>query len=394
MKDKSWIWSALTAGGHFWVDFYGNMLPAILPFIGLLWGLSNSQLALVVSVQSMTANFLQPVLGYYMDKYPQRWSLGLAIILMAVPMCFIYKANNYYLFMITVTIAGFGSALYHPLGASQAVRGGNIRDKALKMSVFSSLGSLGFGISPAITAFIISKWGLKSLVYTIGPAIIWVILFKIYKIRENGTAEFIEQKDFSSEKITDFSPLILLSGVVALRSWLITAATVFIPLYLVAQGIGEREAGFNLTYFLISGTLGGFTYGYIYPRIGARKVLIVSFILTLVLLPLYFFITAPYKLPVLVLVGFNLMGTFPVTVVIGQELLPNRTGLASGLTMGLAFGIGGLGTAVTGLLADMIGTASALTINSLLLIPAIFMVKMLEKCRETKLQAAVEKGGL
>lgn len=393
MKDKSWIWSTITAGGHFWVDFYGNMLPAILPFIGILWGLSNSQLALVVSVQSMTANFLQPVLGYYMDKNPQKWSLGLAILLMAVPMCFIYKANNYYLFIITVTIAGLGSALYHPLGASQAVRGGNIKDKALKMSFFSSLGSLGFAISPAITAFIISKWGLQSLMYTIVPAIIWVLLIRIYKIRENSVVLHQERINTVSEGISDYSPLILLSSVVALRSWLITAATVFIPLWLVAQGVGEREAGLNLTYFLISGTMGGFTYGYIYPRIGARKVLILSFILTLVFLPLYLFIAVQYKLIFLILLGFNLMGTFPVTVVIGQELLPDRTGLASGLTMGLAFGIGGLGTAVTGFVADITGTAFALVLNSLLLIPAIFIVKLLEKRREMS-DVRVVRGGI
>lgn len=381
MRDKSWIWSTLVAGGHFWVDFYGNMLPAILPFIGILWGLSNSQLAFVVSVQSMTANFMQPVLGYYMDKNPQRWSLGLAIILMAVPMCFIYKANGYYLFMIIVTIAGFGSALYHPLGASRAVVGGSIKDKALKMSLFSSLGSLGFAISPAITAYIVAKWGLQALAYALGPALIWVILLRVYKNKENCSEEAPGQKKAESTRIIDLKPLLLLSAIVASRSWLISAATVFIPLWLVAQGVGEREAGLNLTYFLISGTMGGFTYGYIYPKIGARKVLIVSFVLSILFLPLYLYLPSPYKVAALVLLGFNLMGTFPVTVVIGQELLPNRTGLASGLTMGLAFGIGGLGTAVTGLLADIIGTASALTINSLLLIPAIVMVRLLEKCR-------------
>lgn len=378
MRTNGWKWTLLVSGGHFWVDFYVNILPPILPMIGLLWGLSNSQLALIISIQSMTANFLQPVLGYLMDKYPQKWSLGLAIAIIAIPMCFIYLAQSYWIFVVMVTFAGLGSALYHPLGASRSVEGAG-EDKALKMSVFSGVGSVGFAISPVITAAIVSSWGLKGLIYTIIPGLLWI--FFLYLVGKKRVVENKVQPSPPVEKIClpMYKPLFLLSCIVACRSWLVTACIIFIPVWMALQGVGERQAGLYLTVFLLFGTIGGFSFGYLYPMLGQKKVLIGSFIISLVLLPLIFIVGIKYLVWSLAIFGFMLMGSFPITVVIGQELLPGRAGLASGMTMGLAFGLGGLGTAVTGIMADHWGVVTALLLTSLLLIPACILTYMLKK---------------
>lgn len=378
MRKNGWKWTLLVAGGHFWVDFYVNILPPILPMISGLWGLTNSQLGLIISIQSMTANFLQPVLGYLMDKNPQKWSLGLAIAIIALPMCLIYLANSYLLFIIMVTFAGLGSALYHPLGASRSVEGAG-QDKALKMSVFSSLGSFGFAISPAITAYIVSIWGLKALVYTIFPGILWIFLLYLAQRKRAVEQNKAEPKPVETICLDMYKPLFLLSCIVASRSWVVTASTIFLPVWMASQGMGDQQAGLYLTIFLLAGTIGGFLCGYIYPFLGQKKVLIGAFLLSMVLLPLIFTAGPGLMVVILFLYGFFLMGTFPITVVIGQEMLPSRAGLASGMTMGLAFGLGGLGTAVTGLLADQWGVVTGLLLTSLLLIPAIIITYLLKK---------------
>jgi len=293
-------------------------------------------------------------------------------------MCFIYLAKSYLLFIVMVTFAGLGSALYHPLGASRSVEGAGT-DKALKMSAFSSLGSLGYAISPAITALIVSIWGLQALVYTIIPGILWIVILYFAK-GQNATETYkVEPKAVEDICLDMYKPLILLSCLVAARSWVVTANTIFLPVWMASQGIGERQAGLYLTIFLLAGTIGGFLCSYIYPIWGLKKVLISSFILSILILPMIFWAPPGLIVWLIFLYGFILMGSFPITVVIGQELLPSRAGLASGMTMGLAFGLGGLGTSVTGLLADHWGIVGGLLMTSLMLIPASIISYFLKK---------------
>jgi len=378
MRNNGWKWTLLVSGGHFWMDFYVNYLPPILPLISGLWGLSNSQIGLVISIQSMTANFLQPVFGYLMDKNPQKWSLGLAIAISALPMCFIYLADNYLMFIVLVTVAGLGSALYHPLGAMRSVEGAG-SDKALKMSVYSSLGSFGYALAPVVAAYIVYLWGLKGLTYTIIPGLLWIVLMAAVQ-RQNQT-EQQEKEEKAVEKIPRelYKPLIMLSSMVSIRSWVVTASMIFLPVWMASQGMDERQSGLYLTIFLLAGTIGGFLCGLIYSHWGAKKVLIGSFISSLLVFPLLFIAPANLLGLLIFLYGFLLMGSFPVTVVIGQEILPSRAGLASGMTMGLAFGFGGLGTSVTGLLADHFGVVNGLLLTSLLLIPVCIITYMLKK---------------
>lgn len=402
MKNKGWNRTLLLAGGHFWIDFYANMLPPLLPMISGLWGLSNSQLALLISVQSLTGNLLQPFLGYLLDKRTGQGLLAVAIAIMALPMSFIYLADNYLAFVILVTVAGLGSSLYHPLGASRSVDGAG-SEHALKISVYSGLGSLGFAISPVITAVMVAAWGLKGLSYTIIPGLLWIVLLILFRqSRQHKTV--VPQDEHVKKAVTNGSagklswqsvkPLLLLSIVVACRSWLITACTYFLPVWMTTGGIDSRLSGLYVSLFLLAGTVGGFVFGYIYPHWGAKKLLVTSFILSLLLMPLLFVGNHVWLGIIISVFGFVLNGTNPVTIVMGQKLLPNSTGLASGLTMGMSFGIGGLGTFLTGRWADSLGVVNALYLTALVLIPAGICTIMLTKNRlgQSKSQSIVAEG--
>lgn len=384
MQNKKWFQTVIVSWGHFWSDLYANMLPPLLPFICGMWELSNTKVALIVSIQSVIANFSQPFLGFIIDKDPQKWSLNFAILLTAVPMCFIYLAENYIIFILMVALAAIGSAIFHPLGATKAVENASLEDRALKMSLFSSLGNLGFAISPALTAYLVSVWGLKALTLMVIPGIIFIVFVLINKAKNSSehtgyTTTLQKEEKF---KFDNYRPLLVLSSIVALRSWLIAAISVFVPLWLVSQGASEQVGGLNLTYFLLAGTLGGFAMGYIYPRTGGRKLLLATFSVSLLLLPIYLYSSHVLRVWILCLLGFFLAGTIPVTIVIGQELLPTRAGLASGMTMGLAYGLGGLGISFTGIAADTWGIPKALLITSLSLVVAIVLTIILASIRD------------
>ena len=378
MRKNIWSWVLLVAGGHFWVDFYANMLPPLLPFIALMWGLNNAQLALLVSLQSMTSHFLQPIFGYFMDKSPLKWSLGLGIIVLAIPMSLVGMAGSYLSFLVMVVLAGIGTAMFHPLGASRVVYGIE-HDRALKMSIFSCFGSIGYALAPVITAYIVSMYGLGALVYALIPAVVWVVLIRFLETRNVREYQVKPAGKWEKIPLETIKPLLTLCSIVALRTWVTSAVTIFIPLWLVSQGLSEKSAGLNLTLFLAAGTIGGLVCGYIYPKTGTKKMLVTSFILTIVLLPLYFYVGDTLRIGVLIILGFVIIGTAPVTIVIGQEILPRRAGLASGVTMGLAFGLGGLGIMLTGFLADKWGTVSALLLTMIVVVPAIILTIGLDK---------------
>lgn len=382
--DKKWFQTVVVSWGHFWSDLYANMLPPLLPFICGMWELSNTKIALIVSIQSAVANFLQPFLGFIIDRNPQKWSLNLAIVLTAVPMCFIYLAENYIIFILMVALAAIGSAIFHPLGATKAVENANLEDRALKMSLFSSLGNLGFAISPAITAVIVSAWGIKALTLVLIPGIIFIVVVLTNKSIKSLKYTVYHTSPQAEEiySIRNFRPLIILSSIVALRTWVIVAISIFVPLWLVSQGASKQAGGLNLTYFLLSGTIGGFVLGYIYPKTGGRVLLLTTFAVSLVLLPMYLYSPDVLKIYILCVLGFFLAGTIPVTIVIGQELLPGRAGLASGMTMGLAYGLGGLGTSLTGIAADIWGIPRALLITSLSLVVASVLTLVLANIRD------------
>jgi len=379
VKNGRWTWTFLVAGTHFWVDFYANMRTPQLPFLALLWGLSNARLALLVSMQSMTANLLQPVFGYLTDRYPRKFSLGLGLLIIAVPMSLIYKAGSYPVFMAMVVVAGFGVALYHPLGASRVVEGSG-KDKAVRMSVFSCLGSIGYAISPAVTVLMVAAGELKNLAVLLIPALLWVFLLFVFQRKRKETEISLDRRS-PREKFNNIylKPLLLLTCVIGMRSWLITSTSVFIPLWLVAQGASVKQAGLHLTFYLLAGSLGGLFCGYIYPQTGLRKLLIASFIAALFLLPLVLYTAGYIRIALLLALGFTLQGTIPVTVIAAQELMPSLAGFASGIAMGLAFGLGGLGTYLTGFWADSLGTVTALLLNSLILIPAMMIIIYITK---------------
>jgi FSR family fosmidomycin resistance protein-like MFS transporter len=157
--------------------------------------------------------------------------------------------------------------------------------------------------------------------------------------------------------------------VIALRSWCYSGVVVFLPFLLRDQGVSLTVAGRALFVFLFFGALGGMLGGHLSDRVGRQQVIATSLLLFPVLMAIALLFSGPLGWMFLAAAGMALLASFSVTVVFAQELLPQHLGLASGLTLGLAFGTGGLGVFLSGLVADLLGLRTGMWL--MLLLPGI-----------------------
>jgi|GEM_PF-2575938 len=387
-RDKRWKWSLTVSTGHFLSDYYANILIGIIPLIAIAWQLSNVQIAVIVTFQAVACNFLQPVFGMAMDKDPRKWPMGISILITAIPMCLLYYANNYDLFLVLVVVGGIGCAMYHPLGAIRNTEGLK-KNMPLKMSIFSGFGNFGFSISPAVTGYIIYHFGAEKLIFCLIPVFIWLGMLFIFKphdekkiSQDKASTGNTEEKNSNGDK-PDFSflknkPFLLFNFSVFLRTWLIVSVQVFIAVYIVSQGRGEDEAGFNVTCFLLAGTAGGFFFCWLYKYVPWKSILYGTYILSNIFLVTYFLVPESLRLINICLLGFVLFGTIPFTIIISQKMLPGRTALASGIVIGLTSGLAGIGNLLTGIIVDHFDVATGLTISSFIMIPAVVSVLLIK----------------
>jgi FSR family fosmidomycin resistance protein-like MFS transporter len=182
--------------------------------------------------------------------------------------------------------------------------------------------------------------------------------------------------------------LFLLLMIIVLRSLVHIGLTNFIPLYVEEYLHGSKEyGGLLLTVFLLSGALGTIVGGPVADRIGRKKIMVLSFLLVVPLLWMFLFSSGIWTLLFAALSGFVLISTFSVTVVYAQELIPHNVGLASGLTLGFAFGIGAIGGLAFGAAADVWGVPAVLKAICLLPIPAILLAIALPDERKREVTA-------
>lgn len=388
--------TALVAIGHLLNDFYNDLLPPILPLLVREMHLSLTMAGAVVSTLSVTTSLLQPLFGWLVDKKPHLGLLGLCLAWIAVLMTMTGWAPNYAVFLAMAGLAGLGSAMYHPLGSvmmTQAVNG----QKGLAMSIYSSIGNFGEALVPLVVTPVAMALGLRGLVVLAVPGLIlaW-LLFREHQWQEK---EGQKEQNFLSSTLrgssdpripgktgeVSFPPesrrswrwIMILDVVLILRSFVHVSLIGFLPLYLVQQGYSPIAAGQVLFIFMVSGALGIPFAGLLADKYGRKPVMLISLGGTFVFLLLFLMFNGPVGVILLALAGTLILASLPLAIVAAQELIPARAGMASGLMMGFAWGLGGLGATATGALADAFGVGMALYLIIWLLIPAAVLVAFL-----------------
>ena len=347
------------AAGHVVNDMNQGAVPALLPFLIAERGLTYAAAGGVVLAATLLSSLVQPALGHLSDRRPLPFLIPLAVLAAGCGLALAGVVTSYGATIAAVLLSGAGVAAFHPESARYANYASGER-RATGMSVFSVGGNLGIALGPVAISFLAGSGGVARIVWMALPACLMAVLLA----RELPRLRVLRPEASSSSAHRDTVPprwgaFARLSAVIVVRSLFAFGLVSFVPLYLVkVRGVPKQEAALAVTAMLLAGAVATLAGGRLADRFGRRAVLVGSL---LPLAPLLaFFLHAPgiAGLASLVLIGGGTVATYSVAVVMGQEYLPGREGIAGGVTMGLAIGVGGAGVPLLGALADRQGVAS------------------------------------
>jgi len=358
-KQSPYVW--LLTAGHFLSDFYVSFLPALLPVVMVSLGLSLTAGGILVMINSFTA-ILQPVFGYYIDKYGYTWLVLVTMPISAVFICLAGLAPNFGTLLICILMAGLGGSLFHPLGSSLMGKISTPESKGLSMSIFIGGGNIGVAVAPAVVIFLILHFGVASLLWLILPSLLLPLAYYFYGLHRiplsAPSANFSSVPGPAWYKSTN---LLKLNMVMGLRSWPQVALPTFLPLWLAQQNHSPALAGGMLTVLLSGGALGSVMGGYVGDNIGRKNCIMGA--LAIGLIAIYLLLTNELGIITWLMLGISgaaLQGALPSSIVWAQDMLPDNAAMASGMMLGMSFGLGGLGAALTAALGDIIGLQPAL----------------------------------
>jgi MFS transporter, FSR family, fosmidomycin resistance protein len=347
---------AALSAGHLFTDVAQGSIPALLPFFIIRDHLSYAGASALILAATISSSIIQPLFGHLSDRRSLPWLMPLGPILGGVGVGLASIAPSYALTFAAVVLSGIGVAAFHPEGSRFANYVSGAR-RSSGMSLFSVGGNLGFALGPALVTPLVLAFGLSGALLVIIPTSLMGVVLA-YELPRLRTFRVDLARARASHDTADdaWGPFVLLGLVIALRSFVYFGFVTFIPLYFIHDlHTSTGTGGAALTVMLIGGAMGTLLGGRLADRFGRRTVLIGSMI---VLPPLIvgFLVSGPALAMVFAgLAGAATIATFAVTIVMGQEFLPGRIGVASGVTIGLSIGLGGVGAPLLGLLADAHG---------------------------------------
>lgn len=355
----------LLALGHMIVDINQGSLPAVLPVLKSSLALSYTATGLVVLVANTTSSLIQPLFGYLADQTSRRWLLPLSVALSSIGLGLIGLAPSYAAVLALVVVMGFGVAAYHPEGyrTATAVAGSK---KATGVSVFSTGGNIGVALGPPFVTALVTSFGLGGSLGVLIPGLLVTALLTARLSLLSAPAP-VRARAGRDDRKTMLGAMSLLVLVIALRSWTQVGVTTYMPFYYIEVLHGDPAmVGTLLAVFLGAGVVGTLVAGPIADRVGMRRFMIGAMLLVTPVAVTVLFVDRALVFPVLALLGFVLVSSFTVSVVLGQAYMPRNPGMASGMIVGFAIGAGGIGATALGGIADRWGLATALWISAIM----------------------------
>lgn len=360
----SFNWRAVTwaTAAHFVVDLYLNTIPPLLPYIARMQGLTMTQTGLVLTVQSITGSFLQPFVGLCLDQWGKSWWLAATTVYSAAMIALIGLFPGYTSLLVLFGLAGLGSSLLHPLGSVVSTRSAGSQP-GLAVSIYSTGGNLGFSLGPLVAVWLVQRFGFPGLAYVFPFSVLFALTY--LRVRQDlpayvSTPERCRQELADTQVPGSWRALLLLNMVSWLRAWGQYIFTAYYSYHFINNGYPVTISAPILSTFLLAGTAGTLAGGLLADWIGRRGVITGSLVLGLVSTWLSLTPPGPLAWLGIALLGASLHAMVPVSIVIAQELVPHRAGMAAGLMMGFSYGLGGLCTPITGRIADTYGIEMAL----------------------------------
>ena len=354
--------SALS-GGHLAVDFASGSVPALIPFMTDRFHLSYALAAMLLLTATASSSLVQPLFGFWSDRRGALWLIPAGTMLAAVGVGGAAISPVYPLVLVLVLLGGLGVAAFHPEGSKFAAYASG-RKRASGMSYFNTGGNAGYALGAFVTGQLVVWLGLVGGLVAMVP--VFVASLALIRVIPRLSLLAPETLGTGMKRGDDRRRAMALLGIViSLRSVAWFTLLAFVPLWVVSLGHSKADGNRLLFVMLLSGAAGTLILGPVADRIGLRVTLVVTQALLTPLILAFIYAGGTLGVVALMLVGVCVVGTFGVTMVLSQLYLPRHVGMASGLSVGLAMGIGGLAAVASGAIADAVGLQTALTISAL-----------------------------
>ncbi|AMV27775.1 Fosmidomycin resistance protein [Gemmata sp. SH-PL17] len=342
---------------HLLNDTIQSLIAAVYPVLKESYALTYTQIGLITLAFQLTASLLQPLVGLYTDRRPLPFSLTVGMSVTLGGLLLLSVADTFPTILLSAALVGVGSAVFHP-EASRVARLASGGRHGFAQSLFQVGGNAGSALGPLLAAFVVVPWGQGSLAwFAVAAVAAMVILFRVGRWYRAHLAERLAKKTSAvpppvSPGKAAFAIGVLLCLIFS-KYFYMASLSSYYTLYLIETfGVGVADAQLRLFVFLGAVAAGTFLGGPVGDRVGFKAVIWGSILgvlpFTLVLPYANLFWTTVLTVPI----GLILASAFSAIMVYAQELLPSRVGMVAGLFFGFAFGMGGVGAAVLGWLAD------------------------------------------
>jgi FSR family fosmidomycin resistance protein-like MFS transporter len=377
--------------GHLTLDMYAGILPVLYPLLQDDFDLSLKTVGYVSLAYSGAASLSQPLFGWIADRFGTRF-IGLALLWTACTYATIGFAPTFGILVLLAALAGLGSGAYHPAGALNASAVISDEQRNTAMSIYVTGGTLGIAIGPLVGALAFHFFGVHGTAVTVlpGAGIAILLLFEMRTISKRVKRHSKSQQ--AAQIPIPVGPLAVVIGMMMLRSWTMFGIQSFIPTWYEDMGYSALFYSLLATTLLLTSALGTVGCGNLADRYGRRMLLIGSAILSVPSILLFAQFPGVPAFFTASMIGLLFASAGPLLLVIAQQLMAGRAGMASGLILGLGFVMGAIGVPIMGAFADAYGMQNAMraqaAVGALSVIVAFMLPTEREIRRLTERQAA------
>ena len=352
--------------GHLVGDMYYATLIPLWPLLIDRMQLTLTDVGFFTSLTSFMLMPVQPFIGWLVDRFPRAWFMILGLIGAGLGMSFIGLAPSYSVLMICVVFGRFCNAMFHP-HAAMMVRATSGGRHGTAMSIFAFAGTIGIAVGPLLSVGVVTLFGLEST-YLLVPFgfVAAAAIYHFIGVDVPKEAPVSDSKEGSGTGLSDgartlVGPLILLAVLMTFRAAVMGGFTTFLPIFLVDnRAVSLLMGGFGLSALSLFGALGGLLGGHLSDRYSGSWVIAISLLVSGGAIFAFVKTDGILSLLFLIAAGMSLFASQPVATVLAQGLAPDRMAMASGVMMGMVWGIGSLFVTPIGILGDAFGLDSSM----------------------------------
>ncbi len=364
---------AILSAAHLVTDVNQGALPALLPFFKESLNLSYTMSGFILLSANITSSIIQPAFGHLSDKRPLGWFLPLSPFIACLGISLTGLTSNYSLLLICVMISGIGIASFHPEGFKTAYYFTGDK-RATGMSIFAVGGNFGIAVGPILALTLVTSFGLQGTLSMILLGIVIGVILILNMKMLTTPVEFAHREAKKEMKMplsrNQKISFTLLVSIATVRAWIQFGLVTYIPFYYINYLKGNPlYAGKLVSTFLMAGVVGTLIGAPLADRWGHKKFLLTTLLLSFPLLLLFYYSSGPMAFVFSAVTGMVLISTFALTTVMGQALLPQHLGMASGMMVGFTISAGGIGVTLLGAIADTWGVPAA--IKTIFVMPLI-----------------------